>query len=51
MHRSPQINRQWRTELNFRYVSRVEAIDENLVRLAPIVMETNVLPVKLWMPA
>ncbi len=29
--------RQWRTELNFRYVSRVEAIDENLVRLAPIV--------------
>jgi outer membrane receptor for ferrienterochelin and colicins len=29
--------RQWRTEVNFRYVSRVEAIDENLVRLAPIV--------------
>jgi outer membrane receptor for ferrienterochelin and colicins len=29
--------RQWRTEVNLRYVSRVEAIDENLVRLAPIV--------------
>jgi iron complex outermembrane receptor protein len=29
--------RQWRTEVNFRYVSRVEAIDENLVRLAPII--------------
>jgi Outer membrane receptor for ferrienterochelin and colicins len=29
--------RQLRTEVNFRYVSRVEAIDENLVRLAPIV--------------
>ena len=28
--------RHWRTEVNFRYVSRVEAIDENLVRLAPI---------------
>ena len=29
--------RQWQVELNYRYVSRVEAIDENLVRLAPIV--------------
>jgi iron complex outermembrane receptor protein len=29
--------RQLRTEVNFRYVSRVEAIDENLVRLAPII--------------
>lgn len=29
--------RQWRTEVNYRYVSRVEAIDENLVLLAPIV--------------
>ncbi len=29
--------RQLRAEVNFRYVSRVEAIDENLVRLAPIV--------------
>jgi iron complex outermembrane receptor protein len=28
---------QWQTEVNYRYVSRVEAIDENLVRLAPIV--------------
>ena len=28
---------QWQVELNYRYVSRVEAIDENLVRLAPIV--------------
>ena len=28
---------QWRMELDYRYVSRVEAIDENLVRLAPIV--------------
>ena len=29
--------RQWRTEINFRYVSRVEAIDEALVNLAPII--------------
>ena len=29
--------RRWQTEVNYRYVSRVEAIDENLVRLAPIV--------------
>ena len=29
--------RQWQVEMNYRYVSRVEAIDENLVRLAPIV--------------
>jgi outer membrane receptor for ferrienterochelin and colicins len=29
--------RQLRAEVNFRYVSRVDAIDENLVRLAPIV--------------
>jgi outer membrane receptor for ferrienterochelin and colicins len=29
--------RQWRTEVNFRYVSRVEAIDENLVHFAPII--------------
>jgi outer membrane receptor for ferrienterochelin and colicins len=29
--------RQWQTELSYRYVSRIEAIDENLVRLAPIV--------------
>ena len=29
--------RQLRAEVNFRYVSKVEAIDENLVRLAPIV--------------
>ncbi len=29
--------RQLRAEINFRYVSRLEAIDENLVRLAPIV--------------
>jgi iron complex outermembrane receptor protein len=28
---------QWQVELNYRYVSRVEAIDENLVRLAPII--------------
>jgi iron complex outermembrane receptor protein len=28
---------QWQTVLSYRYVSRVEAIDENLVRLAPIV--------------
>jgi outer membrane receptor for ferrienterochelin and colicins len=28
---------QLRTEVNFRYVSRVEAIDENLVHLAPII--------------
>ena len=29
--------RQWQIEGNYRYVSRVESIDENLVRLAPIV--------------
>lgn len=29
--------RQLQAELNYRYVSRVEAIDENLVRVAPIV--------------
>ncbi|MGD1043851.1 MAG: TonB-dependent receptor [Bacteroidota bacterium] len=29
--------RQWQVELNYRYVSKVEAVDENLVRLAPIV--------------
>ena len=29
--------RQWQTEMNYRYVSRVETIDENLVHLAPIV--------------
>jgi outer membrane receptor protein involved in Fe transport len=29
--------KQWQVEMNYRYVSRVEAIDENLVRLAPIV--------------
>ena len=28
---------QWQTELSYRYVSRVEAVDENLVRFAPIV--------------
>jgi outer membrane receptor for ferrienterochelin and colicins len=30
-------HRQWQIEMNYRYVSRVVAIDENLVRLAPIV--------------
>jgi outer membrane receptor for ferrienterochelin and colicins len=30
-------HKQWQVEFNYRYVSRVEAIDENLVRLAPIV--------------
>jgi outer membrane receptor for ferrienterochelin and colicins len=34
-------HRQWQVELNYRYVSRVEAIDENLVRLAPIVDGDN----------
>jgi len=33
--------RQWQGELNYRYVSRVEAIDENLVRFAPIVDGDN----------
>jgi len=28
---------QWQLETNYRYVSRIEAIDENLVRLAPII--------------
>jgi outer membrane receptor for ferrienterochelin and colicins len=28
--------RQWQAEINYRFVSRVEAIDENLVRFAPI---------------
>jgi outer membrane receptor for ferrienterochelin and colicins len=30
-------HRPWKAEVNFRYVSRVEAIDENLVTYAPIV--------------
>jgi iron complex outermembrane receptor protein len=34
-------HRQWQVELNYRYVSRVESIDENLVRLAPIVDGDN----------
>ena len=29
--------RQWQTEISYRYVSRIESVDENLVRLAPIV--------------
>jgi iron complex outermembrane receptor protein len=33
--------RKWQAELNYRFVSRVEAIDENLVRLAPIVDGDN----------
>jgi len=33
--------RKWQVELNYRYVSRVESIDENLVRLAPIVDGDN----------
>jgi iron complex outermembrane receptor protein len=36
--------RQWQIETSYRYVSRVEAIDENLVRLAPIVDGDNRVP-------